>query len=88
MIVFGATGTIGRATTKSLKNAVYEIVTVSFSGDKTDFAVDIQDSQSIKSLFDKIGNFDALISTTVKVAFKNITAIEQQDWNLSLNNKL
>lgn len=70
IIVFGATGTIGRATTKSLKNAGYEIVTVSFSGDKTDFAVDIQDSQSIKSLFDKIGNFDALISTTGKVAFK------------------
>lgn len=48
IIVFGATGTIGRATTQSLKNAGYEIVTVSFSGDKTDFAVDIQDSQSIK----------------------------------------
>lgn len=29
-----------------------------------------------------------MISTTGKVAFKNITAIEQQDWNLSLNNKL
>ncbi|OIN84533.1 short chain dehydrogenase [Francisella sp. TX07-6608] len=88
VIVVGATGTIGRATTQSLKNAGYEIVTVSFSGNKTDFAVDIQDSQSIKSLFDKIGNFDALISTTGKVAFKNMTAIEQQDWNLSLNNKL
>ncbi|MDE5022923.1 short chain dehydrogenase, partial [Francisella tularensis subsp. holarctica] len=37
IIVFGATGPIGRATTNSLKNAGYEIVTVSFSGDKTDF---------------------------------------------------
>lgn len=44
VIVVGATGTIGKETSHFLRNVSYQIVTVSFSGEKTDFAVDIQDS--------------------------------------------
>lgn len=54
VIVVGATGTIGKATSHFLRNAGYQVVTMSFSGEKTDFAVDIQDSQSIKSLFELV----------------------------------
>lgn len=88
VILIGASGTIGSATYESLKVAGYDVVTVSFSGQKTDFSVDIQDPSSIKNLFEKIGSFDALVSTTGKVAFKSIQEIEQQDWDLSLSNKL
>ncbi|MED7819802.1 MULTISPECIES: short chain dehydrogenase [unclassified Francisella] len=88
VILIGASGTIGSATYESLKVAGYDVVTVSFSGEKTDFSVDIQDPSSIKNLFEKVGSFDALVSTTGKVAFKSIQEIEQQDWDLSLSNKL
>ncbi|MED7787769.1 short chain dehydrogenase [Francisella sp. 19X1-34] len=88
VILIGASGTIGSATYKSLKAAEYDVVTASFSGEKTDFSVDIQDPKSIKNLFEKVGSFDALVSTTGKVAFKAVQEIEQQDWDLSLSNKL
>jgi NAD(P)-dependent dehydrogenase (short-subunit alcohol dehydrogenase family) len=88
VVLIGASGVIGSATFENLKSAGYEVITVSFSGEETQFAVDIQNPDSIKKLFEKIGNFDALISTTGKVAFKNITEIGQQDWDMSLNNKL
>jgi hypothetical protein len=88
VVLIGASGTIGSATYESLKLAGYEVITASFYGEKTDFSVDIQDPKSIKNLFERVGSFDALVSTTGKVAFKNIQEIEQQDWDLSLNNKL
>ena len=79
VILIGASGTIGSATNESLKAAGYDVVIASFSGDKTDFSVDIQDPSSIKTLFERVGSFDALVSTTGKVSFKNIQEIEQQD---------
>lgn len=88
VVLIGATGTIGSATYESLKVAGYEVIPVSFSGQATEFTVDIQDPSSIKELFDKIGSFDALVSVTGKVVFKPIEEIEQQDWDLSLSNKL
>ena len=88
IILIGASGTIGSATYKTLINAGFNVVSASLSGTKTDYSVDIQDSKSIQSLFDKIGTFDAVVSTTGKVAFKDIDQIEQSDWDLSLGNKL
>lgn len=41
IIVVGATGTIGKVTSNFLRNASCQVVTVSFSGEKTEFAVDI-----------------------------------------------
>lgn len=88
IVLVGATGTIGKATLVCLKEAGFNVITASSSGLNTDFSVDIQDSQSIKNLFEKVGEFDALVSTTGKAAFKKVTEIEQQDWDLSLGNKL
>jgi NAD(P)-dependent dehydrogenase (short-subunit alcohol dehydrogenase family) len=88
IILIGASGTIGSATYKTLINAGFNVVSASLSGTKTDYSVDIQDPKSIQSLFDKIGTFDAVVSTTGKVAFKDIDQIAQSDWDLSLGNKL
>lgn len=88
VILIGATGTIGSATHKVLLEAGYEVTPVSFSGKETQLSVDIQDPNSIRNLFEKVGSFDALISTTGKVAFKALQEVEQQDWDLSLSNKL
>ncbi len=54
----------------------------------TDYSVDIQDPKSIEALFDKIGSFDGLVSTTGKIFFKEIDQIGQSDWDLNLSKKL
>lgn len=88
VILIGASGTIGSTVTTTLKNAGYEVITVSYTGRQTDYSVDIQDPKSIETLFKAIGSFDAVVSSTGKVAFKEIDQIEQSDWDLSINNKL
>lgn len=88
IVLIGASGTIGKAALSTLKNAGFEVITASFSGANTHYSVDIQNPNSIKELFEKVGSFDALVSTTGKVAFKSVTEIEQADWDLSLENKL
>lgn len=88
IILIGASGTIGKATLHTLESSGYDVVTASFSGTKTDYSVDIQDPESIEALFKKVGTFDGVVSTTGKVAFKEIDQIEQSDWDLSLSNKL
>ncbi|QIV96210.1 hypothetical protein EDC55_10123 [Allofrancisella inopinata] len=88
VVLIGATGVIGSATYKTLVEAGFDVISVSFSGKGTDYKVDIQDTNSICTLFEQIGSFDALVSTTGKVAFKDVRHIEQEDWDLSLSNKL
>ena len=88
IILIGASGTIGKATLQILKSRGYDVVTASFSGAITDYSVDIQDPESIETLFKKVGTFDGVVSTTGKVAFKEINQIEQSDWDLSISNKL
>ena len=88
IILIGASGTIGNATLQTLKSNGYKVVTASFSGTTTDYSVDIQEPKSIEALYEKVGDFDGVVSTTGKVAFKEIDQIEQSDWDLSLSNKL
>ena len=60
------TGTIGKHVVKALENG-NEIVKV---GSKSgDYQVNISDLESIKNLFDKVGKFDALISTAGDAPF-------------------
>ncbi|AJC49182.1 short chain dehydrogenase [Allofrancisella guangzhouensis] len=88
VVLVGATGVIGSATYKILVEAGFDVASVNFSGKGADYKVDIQDTSSIYALFEQIESFDALVSTTGKVAFKDIRHIEQKDWGLSLSNKL
>ncbi|KEI35991.1 putative short-chain dehydrogenase [Francisella sp. W12-1067] len=88
VVLIGATGVIGSATYKTLVEAGFDVISASFSGKGSDYKVDIQDTSSICALFEQIGSFDALVSTTGKVVFKDIRLLEQKDWDLSLSNKL
>ncbi|QIV94353.1 short chain dehydrogenase [Allofrancisella frigidaquae] len=88
VVLIGATGVIGSATYKTLVEAGFDVISASFSGKGSDYKVDIQDTNSICALFEQIGSFDALVSTTGKVVFKDIRLLEQKDWDLSLSNKL
>lgn len=85
IIVVGATGVLGKAVVAALKPR-HEIVEVGHS--KGEITVDITDLDSIRSLFDTIGPYDALVSATGAVHFGSVEEITQDQWQLGLNSKL
>ncbi|APC97669.1 short chain dehydrogenase [Francisella frigiditurris] len=88
IVLIGASGVIGSATYKKFIDAGYEVIPATYSGGNNSHVIDIEDVDSIKKFFEKIGQFDALVSTTGKVAFKPVVNLSQEDWNFSFRNKL
>jgi NADP-dependent 3-hydroxy acid dehydrogenase YdfG len=85
IILIGASGTLGSAVDKAL-NTRHEIVKV---GRKSgDFQVDITDPASIEQLFSKVGDFDAVVSTTGDVHFGPLAEITQDKFQIGLRSKL
>jgi len=85
VIVVGATGVLGKAVVAEL-GPRHEIIEVSHS--KGEIKVDVTDLNAIRSMFDQIGSFDALVSTTGSVHFGPLVEFTQEQWQLGLNSKL
>lgn len=84
IVVIGATGTIGKALVNELKD--HDLISVGFEGG--DYQADIEDRTSLKRMFDKIGQVDAIISTTGMVAFAPIEELTFEQISASVNSKL
>ncbi|HEX9446864.1 MAG TPA: short chain dehydrogenase [Dongiaceae bacterium] len=85
IIVVGASGTIGKAVVAALSSD-HEIIKVgSKSGDAQ---VDIKESSSIRKLFEKVGKFDALVSTVGKVHFGEFAKLTEKEVEIGLKDKL
>jgi len=75
---------IGTAIVESLSD--HDIIKAGYgSGDVT---VDLENDDSIKNMYLKIGNIDGVISASGRAAFGTVTGITDEDLKLSLNNKL
>lgn len=85
IIIIGATGTIGKHVVKALENGNEIIKVGSKSGD---YQVNISDSASIKALFEKVGSFDALISTTGNAHFGPLKDMTEIEFRTGLDSKL
>jgi NAD(P)-dependent dehydrogenase (short-subunit alcohol dehydrogenase family) len=85
IILVGATGTLGKAVDKEL-NARHEIVRV--GRNRGDFQVDITNRKSIEQLYDKTGEFDAMVSTTGDVHFGLLEEFTQDQFEVGLRSKL
>ncbi|MFC6099838.1 short chain dehydrogenase [Olivibacter domesticus] len=85
IVIVGATGTIGKHVT-ALLSKKHEVIRVGAT--KGDYQVDITSEESIATLFQTIGPFDALISTTGKAAFKPLHEMQGTDFKIGLLNKL
>ncbi len=85
IVVVGATGTIGKAVVGALQDR-HEIVKVGKKGG--DLHVDITDAESIRSLFKKIGSFDALVSAAGKVHFGDFGTMTEKEFAIGLKDKL
>lgn len=82
--VIGATGTIGSAVVKAL--AGHEVVPVSHSGG--DLRVDLGSAESVRALYRKLGEVDAVVSCAGNARFGPLDHLTDEDFRLSLGNKL
>ncbi len=85
VVIIGASGTIGQAVVDELSPR-HEIVKV---GRKSgDVNVDITSAESIAKMYEAIGSFDALISTTGSVKFGDLNQMSEADYYVGIKDKL
>ena len=85
IVIIGASGTIGRAVVDELSPR-HEMIKV---GRKSgDVNVDITSAESITKMYEAIGAFDALISTTGNVHFGDFNQMSEQDFYVAIKDKL
>jgi NAD(P)-dependent dehydrogenase (short-subunit alcohol dehydrogenase family) len=85
ILIIGAHGTIGREIVNALSTQ-HEIVSASRTG--SDVQVDITDPASIRAMYDRIGNIDAVISAAGGGAWKPLDALTDEDFEQSFRYKL
>ncbi|MGN5128725.1 short chain dehydrogenase [Aeromonas hydrophila] len=85
IVIVGASGTVGSAVSELLAKD-HQVIRVGHSqGDAT---VDMRDPASIKALFAKQGQFDALVVASGSVAFNALTEMTDEQWQVGLESKL
>ena len=85
IIVIGATGTIGSEVVKALLLKKHEVVRASRNGD---VKVTLDDSASVRALFERVWNVDAVVSCAGNAAFKPFADLTDADYELGLRSKL
>jgi NAD(P)-dependent dehydrogenase (short-subunit alcohol dehydrogenase family) len=85
ILVIGATGTIGQAVVAALA-ARHEVIPA--SRHKAHEQVDIADPASLRSLLDRVGRLDAIVSAAGNAAWKPLADLTDADFAFSLANKL
>src|SRR6516225_5914355 len=85
VIVIGATGTLGRFVVEALTQR-HQVVPVSYR--QCQIKVDLGDPSSIAEMYRMIGQVDAVISTAAAARSAPLTELTDEDFALSLRNKL
>jgi NAD(P)-dependent dehydrogenase (short-subunit alcohol dehydrogenase family) len=85
IIVIGATGTIGAEVATALSLKQHDVVRASRTGE---VKVNLDDPASIRALFDKVRDIDAVVSCAGNAAFKPFADLTDADYELGLRSKL
>ncbi len=85
VLIVGASGTIGRAVVAELRQRHDVIAAGRTSGD---LRIDITDSASIRSAFEKAGALDAVVSAAGHVKFAPFKDMTAADYEIGLKDKL
>jgi NAD(P)-dependent dehydrogenase (short-subunit alcohol dehydrogenase family) len=85
ILVIGATGTIGRAVVAALTPA-HEVIQA--SRHKSSLPVDIADRESIRAMYQRAGQVDAVVSAAGAAKFKPLDQLSDEDFAFCLSNKL
>lgn len=85
VLLIGASGTLGRAV-QALLAPRYEVIAAS-RHDAT-HPVDLRDEASVLALFERVGRFDAIVSTTGNVHFGPLAQMTAAQFDSGLQDKL
>ncbi len=85
VLIVGGTGLIGKAIVQELSGR-HEVVTIGHKSGQ--YQVDISNPESIETLYQSIGSFDALVSASGKVSFVEFSKMTARDFQFGLNDKL
>ncbi len=85
IIVVGASGDIGQAACKELRKR-HEIIMVGRSSG--DYQVDVSDFSAVKSLYETIGHFDAVVSCAGDATFAPLAEMTQEMFMVGLQQKV
>ena len=86
IILIGAQGNMGQAALSGLAN--HRVITASRSGDNCDYDVDITDETSIQSLYEKVGQFDAVVNTVGVCEYADFVDMTEQQWMTTVLSKM
>lgn len=85
ILVIGGNGTIGKKVSKRLSEKHKVLIAGRNSGDVT---VDFSDSNSIKSMFEKIGNVDAIVAIAGDAKWDKFNNLSEDDFYIGIKSKL
>ncbi|WP_299253350.1 short chain dehydrogenase [uncultured Aquimarina sp.] len=85
ILVIGATGTIGKEIYNSLKKN-HEVYAAHRNNNS--YPIDITDKDSIKSLFEKLPQLDAVINAAGTASWKSLSDLKEEDYYLGIKSKL
>ena len=85
IVIFGATGTIGKAVVAAL-SPQYDVFQVGHR--QGAFQADLANADSVRNVFKAIGRVDAIISTAGAARFGPLEKLTDEDFRYSLANKL
>jgi len=85
ILIIGGNGTIGKRVVSHFQENNEIIIAGRTSGDVT---VDIADSNSIKSMFDKTGKLDAIICIAGEAKWADFNQLSEEDYYIGLKSKL
>ena len=85
ILSIGGKGTIGKKLTEYFKQNHEVLIAGRTSGDVT---VDISNSESIQSMFDKVGTVDAIICAAGEAKWKPFDELTEADYYIGFKSKL
>lgn len=85
ILVIGGTGVIGRAVVEEL-SARHEIIVAAYQN--SDIKIDISSTESVYSLYEKVGFLDAIVVAAGSVHFGLMGEMTLENYLVGINNKL
>ena len=85
ILIIGGNGTIGKKVTERLSHKHEVIVAGRHSGDVT---VDFSDSKSIKSMFEKVGKLDSIVTIAGDAKWDKFNKLSEDDFYIGIKSKL
>ena len=86
IILIGAKGKMGQAALSGL--SMHRVITASRSGKGTDHCVDITNEDSIRNLYQQVGDFDAVVNTVGECEYAPFVDMTEKQWSTTVQSKM